>query len=279
MRVSPRTNGRAPGCATFRSGITVARSSCPASCRTLAAKRPSCASASTGVNLLGLDYGTPLSRAEQQVTVTIDGNAVTVPAGTSIMRAAVDAGIQVPKLCATDSVEAFGSCRLCLVEIDGRSGTPASCTTPVADGMAVVTHSERLQRLRKGVMELYLSDHPAPEQATEMQEMAEMVESTSPDALLGHLPMLHDLAEKSPQDLTDEWQVFLRALDDLDQAIKDAGVKPSEFEDGKPPAGLSAAETKAITDAASRIRTDDVVQASSGIEQQGRDVCKVNLGL
>ena len=91
--------------------------------------------------------------------------------------------------------------------------------------------------------------------------------------------MLHDLAEKSPRDLTDEWQVFLRALDDLDQAIKDAGVKPSDFEDGKPPAGLSAAETKAITDAASRIRTDDVVQASSGIEQQGRDVCKVNLGL
>ena len=111
------------------------------------------------------------------------------------------------------------------------------------------------------------------------KEMAEMVESTSPDALLGHLPMLHDLAEKSPRDLTDEWQVFLRALDDLDQAIKDAGVKPSDFEDGKPPAGLSAAETKAITDAASRIRTDDVVQASSGIEQQGRDVCKVNLGL
>ena len=53
------------------------------------------------------------------------------------MRGAALAGVDVPKLCATDSLEAFGSCRLCLVEIDGRRGTPASCTTPVADGMVV----------------------------------------------------------------------------------------------------------------------------------------------
>ena len=83
------------------------------------------------------DYGTPASRSAEQVTLTIDGQQVTVAAGTSIMRAAMDTGIQVPKLCATDSVEAFGSCRLCLVEISGRAGTPASCTTPVAPGMAV----------------------------------------------------------------------------------------------------------------------------------------------
>jgi len=82
-----------------------------------------------------IDYGTPASKSTQAVTLTIDGNPVTVPAGTSIMRAAMDAGIQVPKLCATDSVDAFGSCRLCLVEIAGRAGTPASCTTPVAAGM------------------------------------------------------------------------------------------------------------------------------------------------
>src|SRR5207342_3332856 len=82
------------------------------------------------------------------------------------------------------------------------------------------------------------------------KEMAEMVESTSPDALLSHLPMLRDLSEKAPEDLTDEWQVFLGALDGLDQAIKDAGVKPSDFEDGKPPADLSAADKKAIADAA-----------------------------
>src|SRR5690348_8634886 len=107
------------------------------------------------------DYGTPASKAEKTVTLSIDGQDVTVPEGTSIMRAAMDAGIKVPKLCATDSMDAFGSCRVCLVEIEGRSGTPASCTTPVAAGMKVSTSTDRLRRIRRGVMELYLSDHPA----------------------------------------------------------------------------------------------------------------------
>ena len=79
-----------------------------------------------------IDYGTPASKAEKKVTLTIDGVPVTVPEGTSIMRAAMESGTQIPKLCATDMLEAFGSCRLCLVEIEGRNGTPASCTTPVA---------------------------------------------------------------------------------------------------------------------------------------------------
>ena len=84
----------------------------------------------------------------------------------------------MPKLCATDMVEAFGSCRLCLVEIEGRAGTPASCTTPVAAGMVVRTQTERLKRLRKGVMELYISDHPldcltcAANGDCELQDMA-----------------------------------------------------------------------------------------------------------
>ncbi|WP_342643223.1 formate dehydrogenase subunit alpha [Rhodoligotrophos ferricapiens] len=107
-----------------------------------------------------LDYGTPKSTATELVTLEIDGQEVTVPAGTSIMRAAMDRGVQIPKLCATDMLESFGSCRLCLVEIEGRKGTPASCTTPVAPGMKVKTQTERLARLRKGVMELYISDHP-----------------------------------------------------------------------------------------------------------------------
>jgi len=106
------------------------------------------------------DFGTPRRESEQEVTLEIDGNQVTVPKGTSLMRAAVDAGIQVPKLCATDSLEPFGSCRLCLVEIDGRKGYPASCTTPAEPGMKVRTQSPKLQELRKGVMELYVSDHP-----------------------------------------------------------------------------------------------------------------------
>ena len=107
-----------------------------------------------------IDHGTPRSASEQQVTLTVDGFAVTVPAGTSIMRAASEAGIAVPKLCASDMLDSFGSCRLCLVEIDGRQGTPASCTTPVLPGMRVSTQTERLKRLRRGVMELYISDHP-----------------------------------------------------------------------------------------------------------------------
>ena len=106
------------------------------------------------------DFGTPARPGEATIALTVDGLPVNVPPGTSVLRAAKHAGIDVPKLCATDSLEAFGSCRLCLVEIDGAKGTPASCTTPVADGMVVRTQTERLGKLRRGVMELYISDHP-----------------------------------------------------------------------------------------------------------------------
>ncbi|WP_274630730.1 formate dehydrogenase subunit alpha [Arvimicrobium flavum] len=107
-----------------------------------------------------IDYGTPESRSEKQVTLTVDGRTVTVPEGTSIMRASMEAGVEIPKLCATDMIDAFGSCRVCLVEIEGRGGTPASCTTPVGEGMVVHTRSDRLDTIRRGVMELYVSDHP-----------------------------------------------------------------------------------------------------------------------
>jgi len=107
-----------------------------------------------------LDYGTPASTSTTMVTLTIDGIAVTVPAGTSVMRAATEAGLMVPKLCATDNLEAFGSCRLCLVEVEGRKGYPASCTTPVEANMTVRTQTPKLAQLRRGVMELYISDHP-----------------------------------------------------------------------------------------------------------------------
>jgi len=107
-----------------------------------------------------IDHGTPRRESTEEVTLEIDGFPVTVPKGTSLMRAAVDAGIKVPKLCATDSLEPFGSCRLCLVEVEGRKGYPASCTTPAEAGMKVKTQTPKLQDLRKGVMELYISDHP-----------------------------------------------------------------------------------------------------------------------
>ena len=125
-----------------------------------------------------IDYGTPASASEAQVHLTIDGQSVTVPAGTSLIRAAKQIGTTIPKLCATDSLKAFGSCRLCLVEIDGRPGTPAACTTPVAPGMVVHTQTPKLKKLRKGVMELYISDHPldcltcAANGDCELQDMA-----------------------------------------------------------------------------------------------------------
>ena len=107
------------------------------------------------------DFGTPLPKAGgAQVALTIDGVRVDVAEGTSVMRAAVMAGVRIPKLCATDRLDAYGSCRMCLVEIEGRKGTPASCTTPAQPGMVVTTQTDRLQRLRRNVMELYISDHP-----------------------------------------------------------------------------------------------------------------------
>ena len=110
-----------------------------------------------------LDVGTPIRAGAPTVTLTIDGRKVSVPPGTSVMAAAALVDNPIPKLCATDSLEPFGSCRLCLVEIEGRKGTPASCTTPAEEGMVVQTQTPRLERLRRGVMELYLSDHPLAE--------------------------------------------------------------------------------------------------------------------
>ena len=106
------------------------------------------------------DLGTPAAAPGRDVTLTIDGEAIAVPEGTSVLRAAALAGVNIPKLCATDNLEAFGSCRLCLVEIEGAKGLPASCTTLVREGMRVTTQSPRLADTRRNVMELYISDHP-----------------------------------------------------------------------------------------------------------------------
>lgn len=107
-----------------------------------------------------VDFGTPVVSDARQISLEIDGKFVTVPLGTSIMRAGISAGVMIPKLCATDALKPFGSCRLCLVEIEGRRGFPASCTTPVESGMKVSTQTPKLAELRRSVMELYISDHP-----------------------------------------------------------------------------------------------------------------------
>ncbi len=127
------------------------------------------------------DLGTPKSQASQQIELIIDGQKTRVPAGTSVLRAAAEMGIDIPKLCATELLDAFGSCRLCLVQIEGMKGYPASCTTPVAAGMQVTTQNPKLGELRRGVMELYLSDQPMDSLSaslgghTDIQAMAELI--------------------------------------------------------------------------------------------------------
>ena len=124
------------------------------------------------------DLGTPApAEVGADVTLEIDGKPVTVPPGTSVMRAAAFAGTQVPKLCATDTLKAFGSCRMCLVEIEGRKGFPASCTMTVAPGMKIRTQSEKLTALRRGVLDLYLSEHPLDTSGArcELQDVARAV--------------------------------------------------------------------------------------------------------
>ena len=111
-------------------------------------------------SITDVDLGTPRRHSTKTVRLEVDGKPVEVPEGSSVMYATSIVETQIPKLCATDSLEPFGSCRLCLVEIEGRRGTPASCTTPVAAGMQVRTQTRRLADLRRGVMELYISDHP-----------------------------------------------------------------------------------------------------------------------
>ena len=152
------------------------------------------------------DFGTPAAKSKTMVTLTIDGFDITVPEGTSIMRAAAEIGISVPKLCATDSIDAFGSCRLCLVEIEGRNGTPASCTTPVAPGLKVHTQNAKLKTLRRGVMELYISDHPldcltcSANGDCELQDMAGAVglRDVRYDAIDTHFRAKNTSGEKNP---------------------------------------------------------------------------------
>jgi formate dehydrogenase major subunit len=112
------------------------------------------------LSIVELDFGTPKKKSAKQVALTIDGFNVTVPEGTSVMHAASTIGIGIPKLCATELLDAFGSCRLCLVQVEGMKGYPASCTTPVTEGMKVTTQNQKLAEIRRGVMELYISDHP-----------------------------------------------------------------------------------------------------------------------
>ena len=108
------------------------------------------------------NYGTPKVTSDNTVTGYIDGIEISVPEGTSIMRAASMVGIDIPSLCASDNLDAFGSCRLCIVDFEGRKGFgyPSSCTSPLNNGMKVTTKNNHLESLRKDLLEMYISDHP-----------------------------------------------------------------------------------------------------------------------
>ena len=94
------------------------------------------------------------------VTLTIDGQELTVPVGTTLLQAAQGAGTEVPHYCYHPGLSSPAMCRLCLVEVEGAPKLLPSCTTTVADGQVVHTQSDDATRMRQGVLEFYLLNHP-----------------------------------------------------------------------------------------------------------------------
>jgi len=96
-----------------------------------------------------------------KIALTIDGTQVEAQEGMTVLEAARAAGIFVPTLCYDRDLQPFGACRLCIVEIEKMRGLPASCTVPATEGMVVRTSSVRIDRIRRSIVELLLSDHPS----------------------------------------------------------------------------------------------------------------------
>src|SRR4030067_764166 len=96
----------------------------------------------------------------EKVSFVLDGRPIETTAGKTVLQAALDAGVYIPHLCYSPRLEAYGGCRLCLVEIEGARAPVPSCAAKVSDGMVVTATSEHLTHLRKTVLELLLSDHP-----------------------------------------------------------------------------------------------------------------------
>jgi formate dehydrogenase alpha subunit len=95
-----------------------------------------------------------------KLSLTIDGVPITASPGQTVIQAAMDAGIYVPYLCYWPGMKPYGACRMCVVEVEGQRGTPASCTLPAADGMVVKSVTPQVDQLREGILELLLSEHP-----------------------------------------------------------------------------------------------------------------------
>jgi formate dehydrogenase alpha subunit len=96
-----------------------------------------------------------------RIKMVINGIAIEASEETTVLKAALAAGIYIPNLCADPDLEPFGACRLCLVEIDGEDGLPTACTLPVAEGMVVHTDTERINATRRQIVQLLMSDHPS----------------------------------------------------------------------------------------------------------------------
>ena len=94
------------------------------------------------------------------VNLSINGNTLAVPPGTTVLDAARRNNIHIPTLCDDPRLESHGGCRLCLVQIKGMPRLVTACTTPVTEGMDVETSNEQIERQRRTIVELLLSDHP-----------------------------------------------------------------------------------------------------------------------
>jgi len=107
-----------------------------------------------------------------KVHLTIDGKDIEAEEGVSLLEAARGAGITIPTLCHHEKLEALGGCRLCMVELEGRGGARlvVSCVYTVAKGLVVRTRSEKIDRIRKGILELLLAHAPDSPQLEELAE-------------------------------------------------------------------------------------------------------------
>ncbi len=105
--------------------------------------------------------------------LTIDGKTVTAHSGESLLQCASRNRIYIPHLCTHPSLPAFGACRMCIVEVDGMRGFPASCATPAAAGMVVRTDTAALKDLRRRILELILLEHPSTCLVCEKQDLCE----------------------------------------------------------------------------------------------------------
>ena len=93
------------------------------------------------------------------VNLTIDGQKVSVPQGTTIMQAAATVGIEIPRLCYLKGINEISACKVCVVEIQGQNRVVTACTTPVQEGLVVYTNSPKARSIRRTNVELILSQH------------------------------------------------------------------------------------------------------------------------